>query len=65
MIYVTDPCNYVIWTSIASWSGGGRGGGVRKILSCLMLMKQREGSVMMQQAWEKILPGVLVLVKHC
>ena len=56
-----DP---LIWTSIASWSGGGRGG-VRKILSCLMLMKQREGSVMMQQAWEKILPGVVVLVKHC
>lgn len=43
----------------------GEGGGVRKILSCLMLMKQREGSVMMQQAWEKILPGVVVLVKHC
>ena len=56
-----DP---LIWTSIASWSGG-EGGGVRKILSCLMLMKQREGSVMMQQAWEKILPGVVVLVKHC
>lgn len=44
---------------------GEGGGGVRKILSCLMLMKQREGSVMMQQAWEKILPGVVVLVKHC
>ena len=43
----------------------GEGGGARKILSCLMLMKQREGSVMMQQAWEKILPGVVVLVKHC
>ena len=43
----------------------GEGGGVRKILSCLMLMKQREGSVVMQQAWEKILPGVVVLVKHC
>lgn len=43
----------------------GEGGGVRKILSCLMVMKQSEGSVMMQQAWEKILPGVVVLVKHC
>ena len=52
----------MLWTSIPSGSGGGGGG---EILSCLMLMKQREGSVMMQQAWEKILPGVVVLVKHC
>ena len=39
----------MLWSSIASGSGGG-GGGEGKILSCLMPMKQREGSVMMQQA---------------